>query len=56
MKNFQLEGSGLRELSTSEQQQVNGGIGLLLLAALGGLVSCYNIGKIVGEEVYEVTH
>ena len=56
MKNFQLEGTGLRELSLSEQQEVSGGIGLLLLAALGGLVACYNIGKIVGEEVYDVTH
>jgi hypothetical protein len=56
MKNFQLESAGLQELSMREQQQVTGGFGLILLAALGGLMACYNLGKVVGEEVYDASH
>ena len=56
MKNFKLESSGLTELNTEEQQQVAGGIGLVLLAAFGGFMACYNLGKVVGEEAYHLTH
>jgi hypothetical protein len=56
MKNFQLEIAGMQELEIEEQREVSGGIGLILLAAMGGIVTIYNIGKIVGAELYRETH
>lgn len=56
MKNLKLEGLGLKELTMAEQQEVSGGFGLVLLAALGGLVGAYNLGKIVGQEAYAIKH
>ena len=54
MKNVELD--GVHELNLEEQQQVTGGIGLVLLAALGGLYTMYNLGKVVGAEIYEIQH
>jgi len=51
MKNYQWELEGLQELSQAEQRSVSGGIGLILLAAVGGLYTAYNLGKIFGSEV-----
>jgi hypothetical protein len=56
MKNFKLDGSGLQELTLEEQQEVAGGFGLVLLAALGGLYTAYNLGKVVGQEAYAISH
>jgi len=56
MKNFKLEASGLQELTWDEQQQVAGGFGLVLLAALGGFYTAYNLGKVVGQEAYAISH
>ena len=54
MNKFHLESSGLQELNMEEQQQVSGGIGLTLLAAMGGFMAAYNIGKVIGEEAYHL--
>lgn len=54
MKNVNLE--GVHVLNMEEQEQVTGGIGLVLLACLGGLYTCYNIGKAVGEEAYHLSN
>jgi hypothetical protein len=54
MKNVQLD--GVLELNLEEQQRVAGGIGLVLLGALGGLYTMYNLGKIVGAEIYAIQH
>jgi hypothetical protein len=51
MKNYQLEMAGMEPLMQSEQRQISGGIGLALLAAMGGLYGAYNLGKIYGSEV-----
>ena len=50
MKNYQWELEGLQELSQAEQRSVSGGIGLILLAAAGGLYTMYNLGKVFGTE------
>ena len=54
MNTFHFESSGLQELNMDEQQHISGGFGLTLLAALGGFVGAYNLGKIVGEEAYHL--
>jgi hypothetical protein len=56
MKNFKFEGSGLKELTLEEQHEVSGGFGLILLAAFGGLYTAYNLGKVVGQEAYAISH
>jgi|RhiMethySRZTD1v2_1073278.scaffolds.fasta_scaffold4197568_1 hypothetical protein len=50
MKNYQWEVEGLQELPQAEQKSVSGGIGLILLAAAGGLYTMYNLGKVFGTE------
>ena len=54
MKNVNYD--GVHVLKVEEQEQVTGGIGLVLLACLGGLYTMYNLGKAVGEETYYLTH
>jgi hypothetical protein len=50
MKKYQLEIAGLEELPVTEQRQISGGLGLTLLAALGGLYTAYSLGKVIGTE------
>ena len=51
MKNYQWEVEGLQELPQAEQRSVSGGIGLIVLAAIGGLYTMYTLGKVFGTEV-----
>jgi hypothetical protein len=51
MKSYQLNIAGMEPIPQNEQRELSGGIGLALLAAMGGLYAAYNLGKLYGAEV-----
>lgn len=51
MKSYQLELAGMEPMPQSEQREISGGIGLAILAGIGGLYTAYSIGKILGAEM-----